>query len=43
MKDNIPKDDLEKVLNDLMNKKSENKSFQDDLSDEKTLRTADAS
>ena len=41
MKDNTPKDDLEKELNNLMNKMSINKSTEDNLSDEESLRTMD--
>ena len=43
MKDKIHKDDLDRELNKLMNKKSENESSEDDLLNEETLRTADAS
>ena len=43
MKDDIPKNDLDKELDDLMAKQSENESSEDDLSDGEALRTADVS
>ena len=42
LKHNTPKDGLEKELNNLMNKKSINETTEDNLSDKKSLMTADA-
>ena len=42
LKGDIPEDNLMKELNDPLNEKSENDFSEDNLSDEETLRTTDA-